>query len=385
MAENNRISSVAASFIYLTACELSGVRPERSYLASAEDVLGYAKNNGMEALVASALLGLEPSDRAREAINLSVRNTLLFDAQRGEISRRLSEAKIRHLVLKGAIIKELYPKIGYRQMSDNDILVDSLRRSEVKEIMTSLGFSVEGEGSCHDVYMKPPVYNFEMHTALFNEIESQAFSEYFDGFIDRAEPFGSEYSLKVSDEDFYIYLKAHENKHFSIGGTGIRSLVDTYVFINAKGDKLDWSYLSAEFEKIGILEYEKQTRELSEKIFSPDGALALVRGEDLLTDREAELLSYFCTSGTYGNVSNRVKNELLKIGEGKKGCAKLRYVIRRIFPSMDWYKVNAPFYYRHKLLIPFFVLKRLLLAVIFAPKRAFCELKQVINSKGKGK
>ena len=59
------------------------------------------------------------------------------------------------------------------------------------------------------------------HLFTFYKTFDDVKNEYFDGFIDRAEPFGSEYSLKVSDEDFYIYLKAHENKHFSIGGISL--------------------------------------------------------------------------------------------------------------------------------------------------------------------
>lgn len=53
-------------------------------------------------------------------------------------------------------------------MADQDILYDSSRQNDVMNIMLGLGYSAESIGkSHHDVYHKPPIFNFEMHTALF--------------------------------------------------------------------------------------------------------------------------------------------------------------------------------------------------------------------------
>ena len=73
------------------------------------------------------------------------------------------------MTLKGIILKEMYPKLGMRQMADNDILYDKQYQEELLNFMIARGYepSQIGEGN-HDVYEKAPVYNYEFHTALYN-------------------------------------------------------------------------------------------------------------------------------------------------------------------------------------------------------------------------
>ena len=41
--------------------------------------------------------------------------------------------------------------------------------------------------------------------------------------------------MHFTDEDFYVFIVAHEYKHFAdLGGTGIRNLVDRYVYLNTR-------------------------------------------------------------------------------------------------------------------------------------------------------
>lgn len=46
-----------------------------------------------------------------------------------------------------------------------------------------------------------------------------------------------------------IYMIAHEYKHFSKGGTGLRSLLDTYVFLRHCDETLDKEYVESELKK----------------------------------------------------------------------------------------------------------------------------------------
>lgn len=135
--------------------------------------------------------------------------------------------------LKGAIIKEYYPVFGIRQMSDNDILFDEIRANDVWEIMVSLGYSAVKYNEGHrDDYQKPPFNHFEMHRVLFTESNNDIFSNYYKCVKNRlVKDEDNNYGYHFTNEDFYIYMIAHEYKHYSWGGTGIRSLLDTYVFL----------------------------------------------------------------------------------------------------------------------------------------------------------
>ena len=70
--------------------------------------------------------------------------------------------------LKGCILKEMYPDFSMRQMADNDILFDEKFRSAIRQYFIDHQYTVVSYLQVnHDAYEKPPVLNFEMHTALF--------------------------------------------------------------------------------------------------------------------------------------------------------------------------------------------------------------------------
>lgn len=110
------------------------------------------------------------------------------------------------------------------------------------------------------------------------------------------------YEKHLSPEDFYLYLVAHEYKHYCGCGTGLRSFWDTYVFL--KKEALDMDYVAAEAEKMGLAEFEADNRARSLRLFS---------GETL-TERDREMLDYALSSGVYVNYDNRVENGMRKVG-----------------------------------------------------------------------
>ena len=78
-------------------------------------------------------------------------------------------------------------------------------------------------------------------------------------------------------------------------------------------------------------------------------------------------------SGTYGTVENRVGNKISKEGGGKSG--KWRYIFNRFFPTMEQVKYGNPFFYRHKILLPFLMPYRLLRGVLKRRAHLTAELK----------
>ena len=68
-----------------------------------------------------------------------------------------------------------------------------------------------------------------MHRALFGPGREEKLYEYYKD--DEKRLLGDGYEKHLSPEDFYLYVAAREYKHYSVGGTGLRSLVDTYVYL----------------------------------------------------------------------------------------------------------------------------------------------------------
>ena len=308
-----------------------------------------AEKHQMVSLIAAVLEsnGIR-DDRFVQERAKAIRKALIFDSERAAILSALEKARIWYMPLKGAVLKDYYPQIGMRQMSDNDILVDPARSDDVYKIMTGLGYTAVKYGTAHrDDYTKPPVSHFELHRVLFLESNGEGIYRYYRDVKDRlVKDEGNSYGFHFTDEDFYIYMIAHEYKHYASGGTGVRSLLDTYVFLKKLGDKLDWDYIGNEFNKLDIAEFEAKNREL---------ALAVFTSGDLgqLCADQKEMLAYFFSSGMYGTIEHSVAN-------GIKESGKLKYVLHRIFLPMDKVKDHYPVFYKHKALLPVLPIYRLL-------------------------
>ena len=226
-----------------------------------------------------------------------------------------------------------------RQMSDNDILFDKNRRDDVRCVMKDHGFELKAAYEAVDEYVKEPIYNFEMHSELFMYYQVGDIADHYLEIKSRLlKDENNGYGYHFSNEDFYLFMTAHEYKHFTSSGTGVRSLVDAYVFLNKFHDELDWDYLGTEFEKLGIAEFERENRELAMKVFSME----------TLSAEEKELLDYYVTSGIYGLADNIIKNRI----KYRSNNSKSKYMMYRLFPPISFLRDSVPWVNKSKLLIP---------------------------------
>ena len=60
------------------------------------------------------------------------------------------------------------------------ILFDAAYSEVIKEYMELQGYeTVSFEKGSHDVYEKAPIYNFEMHTSLYNSAHQEGWEDYY--------------------------------------------------------------------------------------------------------------------------------------------------------------------------------------------------------------
>lgn len=356
----------ACSMIYLTVCAVNGKTPEYEKIESLdlERLFEVCQEHILTACTAYALesAGIKHHEFT-QAKEKAIRKNILLDTERKKILNRLEQEQIWYMPLKGAILKEWYPKLGMRQMSDNDILCDGNFRKRIKKIMLDIGFTCEhfGEGH-HDAYFKKPVCNFEIHNELFDDADGKNLHDYYENVKDRLiKDEGNKCGYHFTTEDFYIYITAHEYKHYSKGGTGVRSLLDTYIFMRKFGDSLDWKHISTELEKLGISDFERQSRELAVALFC----------EKELTEAQEKMLDYYIFSGTYGTIENSVENRIQTTAQG----SKKQYILQRAFPPLEHYKIWYPWAYKHKVLLPAAWVFRMVRGVTARRKKISAEFK----------
>lgn len=364
--EKSEYRKNAYDMIYLISCVINDKIPDKTRIDTMDfnSLFTVCQGHLLTACVAYALesAGIHNHDFKQEK-EKAIRKNIILDVERQKILNRLEQEHIWYMPLKGSILKDWYPKIGMRQMSDNDILCDGSKRKHIKQIMLDMGFTCEHfEIGNDDAYFKPPLVNFEMHNELFSLINIGKLHEYYDSVkVKLIKDEDNEYGWHFRIEDFYIYIMAHEYKHYSNGGTGVRSLLDIYIFLRKFDDILDWNYIYAELQELDITSYEKQSRELSIKLFE----------EKLLTEKEMKIIDYYIFSGVYGNVDNCINNNFEKLSGGSKA----KYIFCRFFPTMNEIKVDWNFFYRHKWLIPVLWLYRPIHVVIKNRQKFIKELK----------
>lgn len=355
--------------IYLMACSLQGTKPDEALLANIdmEALLRLAKAHSVSAMVCMALEQTDAFQNAAEttrlkwldAKNKAVRKNMLLDAERHQLEKEFAEHGIWYMPLKGSILKDWYPKFGMREMADNDILFDPAGRKQVREIFQNRSYkTVSFRKGNHDVYEKAPIYNFEMHVSLFNGTYKEL-TEQYENVKEHLLPVdGTAYQFAFTPEDFYVFVLAHAHKHYSYSGTGIRTLADIYIMNQKLGGTMNWEYVDSELRGLGIFSYERESRELAQKLFG----IAELPTEANLSEAEQQMLAYYLGASTYGTIENRTLNQMQKLqpdGGAITAHTKRKYLLSRIFPGREWCKACAPTVYKYPVLLPFFWVWRL--------------------------
>lgn len=372
--ENKEKKDAVYDLIYLCACVLNGVTPDSSRAAqmNQEALLKKSKFHDVPALCCYALesAGIKNEEFVKLK-NMAIRKVMMLDAERKQILSYFEKSGIWYMALKGVYLKEYYPKIGMREMGDNDILVDESRLDDIDRFMLERGYEEpEHRGQNDWGYHKKPLYNYEMHRSLFGDYHKKALYDYYADIKKKLiKDDDNEYGYHFRDEDFYIYMVTHEYKHYIIGGTGLRSLTDTYVFIK-KHESLDWDYIEDECSRLGIDEFEKNNREIALKILSSPEFPEL-------TEKESDMLDYILTSGTYGTLQHHTENRVAELKEKTGSSSGFKYIMHRLFPPMDIFRVYYPFFYKHKVLLPVGWLYRLIRGIFKKNDMIKSELKYI--------
>ena len=377
----NGSTKTVCDLIYLVTCAVNEYTPDADFCREMdlEAVYRLAQFHFLSSAAAYALEKVMELPRAfDQAKKKAIHKLSLFDIERVKILAALEQKGVWYMPLKGILLQSCYPNAMMREMNDNDILFDREKSDVVKAVMDSLGYTcVSYDMFNHDVYEKPPTMEFEMHRALFDSEQYPEFAAYFDHIGERMiKDSGNKCGYHLSDEDFYLYMICHMNKHYINGGTGLRSLADVYLFNKARYDGMDQAYLSRELDALALTEFEQKVREMAKKLFC---------GEEFDV-AESEETMYFVRSGANGTSAHWKENNLFRSMGGEDTVkAKQKYLLKRVFISGDELKKQYPTVYKHKILYPVLLVYRPIKGAITHPKGLINEVKDVKKFKIRNK
>lgn len=114
------------------------------------------------------------------------------------------------------------------------------------------------------------------------------------------------------------------------------------------------AYLNAQLDELGMRDFETQLSRVATSVIGDDACGQMLAGDAGALDTTIkQMIAYMLGSGTYGTISNNVKNRLAKEANehGQKG-SRARYLLHRAFPPLESLKQGYPVLKRAPYLLP---------------------------------
>ncbi|MEE0928717.1 MAG: nucleotidyltransferase family protein, partial [Acutalibacteraceae bacterium] len=318
------LNSQALSVLSLIKSGIYGNKPTIANDFNIQPVYSFAKKHQIMGIMLYGLLaaGLSPDAPVMETLySGALMETVLHEKQQFVITRLyegLSKNKISYMPLKGALLKELYPREEMRVMSDVDILIRMEEYDTLSKCLKEMGFEEQYE-SDHELVWKKNDLTVEFHKHLIPSYNSDYYG-YFERVWDRAVLCeGSRFALDRNDE--FIYNFTHLAKHYRDGGIGVKHYIDLWLMLEKYS--LDMEYIREELTKLHL-----------ERFF--DNVMKTLRfwfaeGE---CDETVELiLRHTFASGAYGSEDAHVMGRValnVQIKQSRFGA-----VLRMVFPPVS--------------------------------------------------
>ncbi|MCQ2538663.1 MAG: nucleotidyltransferase family protein [Lachnospiraceae bacterium] len=282
--------------------------------------------------------------------------TAKLDVVQKQLEKEFEENGVKFLMMKGSVIKYIYPKQELREMGDIDLLVYPESFPKAEEVLETLGYVVVEDVKQHKVYKSPGGVCVEAHHTMCDRTTDKKMYEYFCDYSKHKLKDGKKYTYEMTNEDFYVYLMAHMARHFYVKGCGIRNLVDIYIYDKVYGKQLNRAYVEQELNKIGILDYTKQMEKLT---------AIWLKGQETAEVYD-NIFEYMLDGGSYGHDYNGFWNRFSKVDPQKENKFQLK--LWYYFPPLTYMSEKYPFLEKAPACLPFFWVKRVFDS-LFASKK----------------
>jgi len=235
--------------------------PEPDYLVDWDRIFSEAAAHEVHTLIYPAVKRLAPPlqpplDQMKKwgrRCLLSATRQLQYMNESYQVLHLLAESKIPVIVLKGLLLRELYPQPELRTMGDIDLLIKSDDVELAGRLLEAEGY-IRGEHiGMVRAFIKPNSLAIDLHYGLLT-LESSADLNDFETHIWAHVNYctvGGQLVLRLSVEDNLIYLLIHMVNHFRSSGFGLRQLCDVVLFVETYGPETDWNYFWGAIQAMG--------------------------------------------------------------------------------------------------------------------------------------
>lgn len=278
------------------------------------------------------------------------------------LSAQFESMDVKHLPLKGPLLIDLYPQIDFRYLGDLDILVEEADLQKVADFIHAQGYvPIDEDYALHHQEYRKKLGAFALDLEIHSDLVG-ANTVYYKLYQKPWQKLSLEkvtdYRYQMNMDDFYLFLLVHLAKHYYNSGTGIRSLMDIYVYLNAYRQELNFSYIDEQLEKVELKNFRQEVEDLTEAWF----------GEGEFSISLEQMAENFLNHGAYGDLNSLVDNRLNQSFKDGKG-SKVSYALHRFFLPRLTMEGIYPILKKHPYLLPYFWCHRIISAILHPSKR----------------
>lgn len=291
-----------------------------------------AKSHRLHLLIYDVIAFTDSEDNTATEWADEVRQGYYYDQllvmEQKRVEQCLRDHAIRFMPIKGAAIKALYPMPYQRIVADLDFYVHPWNFETLKAAMAEIGYSPilpDSSYGYHIGFWNETGIEIELHKKFIQDGERlSAFANNLQ--VCAEQPSGI---LCWNNETEYLYLFLHFTKHFTCAGTGIRAILDLYLYRNKHSIDLD--FVNKVLNQYDLLKFHERVLALSRRWFEGETI------EDETLDLMQEVLF---SSGTYGCMERWYANLFWNFQEN--GKSRSAYILRRLFPSREMMHMLYP-------------------------------------------
>ena len=277
----------------------------------------------------------------------------------------LNTNNIPVIVLKGLVVRDLYPKSELRTMGDADILVHDNDLDKVSSILTGIGYIEHSRTEYHIDFCRENSH-IEVHWTLASEEIFDGIVEFKNELWERAVEvnIGDSKALSMCDEDLLLHLCIHMAKHFRNDGFGIRQVCDVMLVVEQRWKFIDWDSFIIKAKRSKIDKFTMSIFVICNKLFGMSIPNELekykVRGDKYIN----LIVEAIFANGVHGHrdeIANRAKS--MAYEKDNKKVNRISSFRRIYFPYSDKLGYKYMYAKKYKLLLPVAWIHRLINAI----------------------
>lgn len=324
-----------------------------------EKVIDELKAHKIEALIYSAIKKDTISNIDEALLNEWKKNTfnsgvfqLNHIKQVEHVLNLFNTNNIPVIVLKGLVIRDLYPRPELRTMCDADILVHKEDLDKVRNLLMSIGYTETESSDVHLNFFRGGTH-VEVHWIITKE-------HYFEEIPKLEEEIwrnavevkvGNSKALSMGNEDLVMHLCLHMAAHLIDRGFGIRQVADLVLFVEQRGYETNWDKFLENVRLCGIETFSKVIFALSKELFN----LEIPKQIECEIDNDIinTLANDIFSSGVHGkrDMASLFAKELAYDSNDKDVGTINRYM-RFLFPEVDSMSEKYNYAKKYKVLSP---------------------------------